>query len=47
MYAAKAGNKNCIRLASRPPTITNIGPPGTHLPTSEQFVRIPDEKFIS
>ena len=45
MYAAKAGNKNCIRLAAH--SNNNIDQPRTHLPTGEQFVRIPDEKFIS
>jgi len=45
MYAAKAGNKNCIRLAAH--SNSNMDQPGTHLPTGEQFVRIPDEKFIS
>jgi diguanylate cyclase (GGDEF)-like protein len=45
MYAAKAGNKNCIRLAA--PSSRTIDQPATHLPTGEQFVRIPDEKFIS
>jgi diguanylate cyclase (GGDEF)-like protein len=45
MYAAKAGNKNCIRLAAH--SNSNPDQPATHLPTGEQFVRIPDEKFIS
>jgi len=47
MYAAKAGNKNCIRLAPQPITTSSTGQPDTHLPTGEQFVRIPDDKFIS
>jgi diguanylate cyclase (GGDEF)-like protein len=47
MYAAKAGNKNCIRLAAHPMATTNIDQPDNHLPSGEQFVRIPDEKFIS
>jgi diguanylate cyclase (GGDEF)-like protein len=46
MYAAKAGNKNCVRLAAHS-TTDDLGQPDTHLPTGEQFVRIPDEKFIS
>jgi diguanylate cyclase (GGDEF)-like protein len=46
MYAAKAANKNCIRLAPHSQT-TNNDQPDRHLPTGEQFVRIPDEKFIS
>jgi hypothetical protein len=44
MYAAKAGNKNCVRLAAHS---NDLGQPDAHLPTGEQFVRIPDEKFIS
>jgi predicted signal transduction protein with EAL and GGDEF domain len=47
MYAAKAANKNCVRIMTSP-----------NLPTAEtrlagdavdgpQFQRIPDEKFIS
>jgi diguanylate cyclase (GGDEF)-like protein len=47
MYAAKAGNKNCTRLAAPSTTLNNTDQPHTHLPTGEQFVRIPDEKFIS
>jgi len=47
MYAAKAGNKNCTRLAAPSTTTDTIDQPDTHLPTGEQFVRIPDEKFIS
>jgi diguanylate cyclase (GGDEF)-like protein len=47
MYAAKAGNKNCVRLAARSMTTNDLGQSDTHLPTGEQFVRIPDEKFIS
>jgi diguanylate cyclase (GGDEF)-like protein len=47
MYAAKAGNKNCIRLAAPAMTKSNIDQPDTHLPTGEQFMRIADEKFIS
>jgi len=47
MYAAKAGNKNCIRLAAPSTTTDTIDESDTHLPTGEQFVRIPDEKFIS
>jgi len=46
MYAAKAGNKNCVRRAEQP--ITNDqDQPDTHVPPSGQFQRIPDEKFIS
>jgi hypothetical protein len=47
MYAAKAGNKNCVRLAAHSMTSNDLGQPDAHLPTGEQFVRIPDEKFIS
>ncbi len=47
MYAAKAGNKNCTRLAMPSAAINIIDQPDTHLPHGEQFVRIPDEKFIS
>ena len=47
MYAAKAGNKNCIRLAAHSIANSSMDQPDTHLPISEQFVRIPDEKFIS
>jgi diguanylate cyclase (GGDEF)-like protein len=47
MYAAKAGNKNCIRLAAPSTTTSNIDQRDTHLPTGEQFMRIADEKFIS
>ena len=47
MYAAKAGNKNCVRLAAHSMTTDDLGQPDTHLPVGEQFVRIPDEKFIS
>ena len=46
MYGAKAGNKNCTRLARPSAAINTIEQPD-HLPTGEQFVRIPDEKFIS
>jgi diguanylate cyclase (GGDEF)-like protein len=47
MYAAKAGNKNCTRLAAQPIPTGNIDQPDTHLASGDQFVRIPDEKFIS
>src|ERR1043166_4226911 len=47
MYAAKAGNKNCIRLAAHSITNSSMDQPDTHLPIAKQFVRIPDEKFIS
>jgi diguanylate cyclase (GGDEF)-like protein len=47
MYAAKAGNKNCIRLAAQASATGNNDQPDAHLPSGEQFVRIPDEKFIS
>jgi len=47
MYAAKAGNKNCVRLAAHSMATNDLGQPDPHLPTGEQFVRIPDEKFIS
>jgi len=47
MYAAKAANKNCIRLAAT----SDGGQSGDELrdPTqgSKQFQRIPDERFIS
>ena len=46
MYAAKAGNKNCTRLAT---SISDSQVVHSHetLPPGEQFQRIPDEKFIS
>jgi diguanylate cyclase (GGDEF)-like protein len=46
MYAAKAANKNCTRLAAS--AMTNLNPPEEEavLP-GNQFQRIPDEKFIS
>ena len=47
MYAAKAGDKNCTRLAAPSTTTNPIDQSDTHLPSGEQFVRIPDEKFIS
>ena len=46
MYAAKAANKNCTRLAAA--ATTNLNPPGKEsVPPGGQFQRIPDEKFIS
>jgi diguanylate cyclase (GGDEF)-like protein len=47
MYAAKAANKNCVRVM----TSLNLPPTGTRLDgdavDGPQFQRIPDEKFIS
>ena len=47
MYAAKAANKNCIRLAATPDPAHADGE--LHDPTQggKQFQRIPDERFIS
>jgi diguanylate cyclase (GGDEF)-like protein len=46
MYAAKAANKNCVRLAAT--AVTNLNPAGREgVPPRNQFQRIPDEKFIS
>jgi len=47
MYAAKAGNKNCIRRAEIPVVSDDRREPGTNVLSSGQFQRIPDEKFIS
>jgi diguanylate cyclase (GGDEF)-like protein len=47
MYAAKAGNKNCIRRAEHPTATADINPPDTEMLPGGQFQRIPDEKFIS
>ena len=47
MYAAKAGNKNCIRRAEHPTTADDIGEPDAQMLPGGQFQRIPDEKFIS
>jgi diguanylate cyclase (GGDEF)-like protein len=46
MYAAKAGNKNCIRRAEHPMT-DDPGKPDAQMLPGGQFQRIPDEKFIS
>jgi len=46
MYAAKAANKNCIRLAAA--ATMSLNPAGREaVPPGSQFQRIPDEKFIS
>ena len=46
MYAAKAANKNCVRLAAA--AAANVNPPGREaVPPGSPFQRIPDEKFIS
>jgi diguanylate cyclase (GGDEF)-like protein len=46
MYAAKAANKNCVRVA--PAAITNLNPPVREaVPPGNQFQRIPDERLIS
>jgi diguanylate cyclase (GGDEF)-like protein len=46
MYAAKAANKNCVRLSAS--ATTNLNPAGQEaVPPGNQFQRIPDEKFIS
>ena len=46
MYAAKAANKNCVRLAAA--ASANVNPPGREtVPPGTPFQRIPDEKFIS
>jgi diguanylate cyclase (GGDEF)-like protein len=46
MYAAKAANKNCVRLSAS--ATTNLNPTGREaVPPGNQFRRIPDEKFIS
>jgi len=47
MYAAKAGNKNCVRLAAQSMSMRNEGSPGDGVPPDQKFHRIPDEKFIS
>ena len=47
MYAAKAGNKNCIRRAAHPTPTDATGEPDTRLLSGGQFQRIPDGKFIS
>jgi hypothetical protein len=47
MYAAKAGNKNCIRRAEHATTTADIAQPDTQILPGGQFQRIPDEKFIS
>jgi diguanylate cyclase (GGDEF)-like protein len=46
MYAAKAANKNCIRLAAA--ATANLNPAGRQpVPPGSPIQRIPDEKFIS
>ncbi|HYW72597.1 MAG TPA: sensor domain-containing diguanylate cyclase [Pyrinomonadaceae bacterium] len=47
MYAAKAGNKNCVRLAAQSLSIGKPDRPGARLIPGEQFQRIPDENLIS
>jgi predicted signal transduction protein with EAL and GGDEF domain len=47
MYAAKAGNKNCIRRAEHPTTTDDTAKPDTQMLPGGPFQRIPDEKFIS
>ncbi len=47
MYAAKAGNKNCIRRAETPTSSHDRLEPETSMLPGGQFQRIPDEKFIS
>jgi len=47
MYAAKAGNKNCVRPAAHSITTSSMDQPDSSMPLGKQFVRIPDEKFIS
>jgi diguanylate cyclase (GGDEF)-like protein len=46
MYAAKAANKNCVRVA--PDAMTNLNPAVREaVPPGNQFQRIPDERLIS
>lgn len=47
MYAAKAGNKNCIRRAEHSITVDDESKHDAQIPPGGQFQRIPDEKFIS
>jgi diguanylate cyclase (GGDEF)-like protein len=47
MYAAKAGNKNCIRRAEHSTMTDEPAKPDTQMLPGGQFQRIPDEKFIS
>jgi diguanylate cyclase (GGDEF)-like protein len=47
MYAAKAGNKNCIRRSESSTATNDRSQPDTTMLPGGQFQRIPDEKFIS
>jgi diguanylate cyclase (GGDEF)-like protein len=47
MYAAKAGNKNCVRLATQSANPDKSDHPDPRILPGEQFQRIPDENLIS
>jgi diguanylate cyclase (GGDEF)-like protein len=47
MYAAKAANKNCVRIMTSLNSPAAETRPGADAVDGPQFQRIPDEKFIS
>jgi diguanylate cyclase (GGDEF)-like protein len=47
MYAAKATNKNCVRLAEHSVTAPNDESEASSNALGQQFQRIPDQRFIS
>ncbi|HJT45571.1 MAG TPA: diguanylate cyclase, partial [Chthoniobacterales bacterium] len=47
MYAAKATNKNCVRLAEQSSSGAQNESDANDTALSQQFQRIPDQKFIS
>ena len=47
MYAAKAANKNCVRLAATPDPSHAVEELHGLTPSDKQFQRIPDGRFIS